>query len=357
MAAVEGWSELPRELLDLISQRIDTEIDLLRFRSVCSNWRSFSIPNHFYPPFKVPLFKHPFSNDDIIPAFFVYLSKRCFFLVKPPQQEDQGQQPWLIRITQTSTGTAKLSQGEKFHVLDFNNLSVLHLGCEFLVENTTSFLSNFLLPKSVYVVTCHGKKPLTLFLLKDHPFMLLFRATDENFLSFPNVSTSVRYLCVFKQRIYLVYGDGKTDRVGFEEYPNVQVAAEPLVDSGNLKFLLENEGDLLLVDIDDRGIELKIHVFRLDENERKWVKFENLGGRVLFVGLELSFSASVSDLHVPKGNCIIFIDDVFDHMNIEDMSIVHLDQNGGHLSVLHDNPEYCSLFWPPPEWIVKSHLR
>jgi len=124
-----------------------------------------------------------------------------------------------------------------------------------------------------------------------------------------------------------------------------------------MKFLLENEGDLLLVDIEDRGIELKIHVFRLDENERKWVKFENLGGRVLFIGLELSFSASVSDLRVPKGNCIIFIDDVFDHMNMEDMSIVHLDQNGGHLSVLHDNPEYCNLFWPPPEWIVKSHLR
>ncbi|RHN50453.1 putative F-box domain-containing protein [Medicago truncatula] len=39
MAAVD-WSKLPTELLNLISQRIDDEIDFIRFRSTCSTWRS-----------------------------------------------------------------------------------------------------------------------------------------------------------------------------------------------------------------------------------------------------------------------------------------------------------------------------
>ncbi|PNX63171.1 F-box protein, partial [Trifolium pratense] len=40
MAMAEAnWSELPTELLNLISQRIDNNVDLIRFGSVCSTCR------------------------------------------------------------------------------------------------------------------------------------------------------------------------------------------------------------------------------------------------------------------------------------------------------------------------------
>ncbi|XVF45604.1 hypothetical protein PTKIN_Ptkin02bG0219700 [Pterospermum kingtungense] len=42
------WSQLPPELLPLIAKRLETRFDVLRFRSVCSSWRS-SFPPILYP--------------------------------------------------------------------------------------------------------------------------------------------------------------------------------------------------------------------------------------------------------------------------------------------------------------------
>jgi hypothetical protein len=156
MAEEADWSQLPKDLLTLISQRIDTEIDLIRFRSICSNWRSSSIPiHHNILPFKFPLLKNEddsikYSDNEIIDSInntnspFCYLSKRSIFLVKPPPsqlEEDQTLipcRPWLIRFTQNSHGKTKLFHPLiKYHqpqqeqtlvhprVLDFNKLSVL----------------------------------------------------------------------------------------------------------------------------------------------------------------------------------------------------------------------------------------
>jgi len=57
--AAANWSELPPELLNLISQHIDVELDLICFQSVCPTWRSSSIPNHHSNilPFKFPFLK------------------------------------------------------------------------------------------------------------------------------------------------------------------------------------------------------------------------------------------------------------------------------------------------------------
>lgn len=164
-------------------------------------------------------------------------------------------------------------------------------------------------------------------------------------------------ICVFKGRIYAVIDKtGRTITVGPEDDPKAQLAAEPLVDCGedSQKFLVESEGELLLLDIDPVPVDLMIRLFRLDEKERKWVKFEkNLRDRVLFIGSKYSFSASASDLCVPKGNCIIFTDEIFSEHRL---SILHLDQDD-QLSPLCDHPEYYDLFWPPPKWIVKSQLH
>ncbi|AES76329.1 hypothetical protein MTR_6g076200 [Medicago truncatula] len=45
--AEADWSQLPKDLLNLISQRLVNELDLIRYRSVCSNLSSSSTPNHY----------------------------------------------------------------------------------------------------------------------------------------------------------------------------------------------------------------------------------------------------------------------------------------------------------------------
>jgi hypothetical protein len=97
--AVVDWSKLPTELLNLISQQIYEEVDLIHFRSVCSTWRSSSIRNHLHIlPFEFPLLRLPFfpnPNDmDTINGNdppFCHLSKQNIYLIKPPTQQQQEQ--------------------------------------------------------------------------------------------------------------------------------------------------------------------------------------------------------------------------------------------------------------------------
>jgi hypothetical protein len=100
---------------------------------------------------------------------------------------------------------------------------------------------------------------------------------------------------------------------------------------------------------DDGSNDLRIHVYRLDEKERKWIKLANLGDMVLLLGNQISFSASASDLGFPNGNCIIL--NAGDLSDCFEMDIFQLDQ--GRVSPLCDNPDYLKLFLPSPEWMVE----
>jgi len=391
MGTVEvDWCELDANLLNLISQRFDNDLDLIRFRSVCSVWRCSSISNHHHPslvPFKI---KHYYDFHGPTPSYF--LSKHSLLLIKPPpQQQNLRLRPWLIRITQNSRGETQL-----FHplcpyqspcpydfpyVLDFNKFSyVVHLGTfysiikeeptersefrywnfedeafEYAIERKK--MENMARGIKVVAVTCHGKNPLALgTLICGHP--LLFHCRKEHWTPIPCVSTNFLDMCMFKDKFCAVNKIGRT--VAFGPGYSVELLAE-YVDGGDMKFLVESEGELLLVDIYDSHCfgfpgedGLKLDVFRLDEKEKKWVKLASLGDRILFLGNGCSFSASASDLSVVKGNCVIFSDDAFrdsDRM-LCGMCVFHLDQC--RLSPLSDYPEYFNLFWPPPEWIVKS---
>ena len=98
-----NWSELPNELLNLISKRIDNEIDLIRFRSICTNWRSSSISNHHRGMLTInfPLLLSPLNNDSInINRKLCRLYKHSCFLIK----QTPGLRSWIVQITQNSTG-------------------------------------------------------------------------------------------------------------------------------------------------------------------------------------------------------------------------------------------------------------
>ncbi|AES75155.1 TIR domain protein [Medicago truncatula] len=375
MAAVD-WTKLPKDLLNLISQRIYDEVDLIRFQSVCSTWRSSSVPNHHpISPFKFPLLKFPFlsdSNDiDTINSnnntSFCYLTKQNLYLIQPPQQQQEEQRllrPWLVGVGQNTHGQTKyinpVMQNCSFvvhSVIDHNKLSVLHLGSTYFIMdidvkiNRQLIISKeYMYPKKVVAVTCHGKKPLVVGMLAFPPYPLLLKCGDEDWKVIPDMSMKFEDICVFKGRPYAIDEIGKTIMIGPDS--SVHLVAEPLVGGGNMKFLVESEGDLLLADVYDclcidLNDPVRIDLFKLNEKEKKWVKLTSLGDRVLFLGLGLvySFSVSASDLCVSQGNCIIF-----ESMSSE-RELYVLDLDDGQLSLFYDNPEYSNLLWLPRTWI------
>ncbi|AES69472.1 putative F-box domain-containing protein [Medicago truncatula] len=359
MAEVD-WSDLPKELLNMISQRIDIEIDLIRFRSVCSNWRrSSSVSDHHLSlTINFPLLK---SLSDSTITSFCCLSKRSIFLIKqqPPPQQQTLIRPWLVRITQNSSGKTKLncplthishlSSSTSFHLprlIDFNKLSVLHLGTDFITDEFTS--NSVLLPQKVISI---GKHSLVLGILKNcTPQLMLFRCGNEPWEWIYDISTTSGDICVFKGQCYAVDKFGRTVMIGPDS--TVQLVAEHVVHGGDRKLLVESDGELLLVDIYE-SLHFNIKVFRFHEKEKKWVNLMNLGDRVLFFGKGTSFSASASDLCVSKGNCIIFIDDAITNYWMQGGNgVYHLDQ--GRVSSVSHYHEYFNLFSPPPDWILKS---
>jgi len=367
------WSALPRELLNLISKGIDNKIDLIRFRSVCSNWRrSSSVSNHHLNlTIKFPLLDFSYILSDSIDTTntsFFSLSRRSIFLIKPRQHQQQLtlDRPWLLRITQNESGKIKpflplisyhspLTSFYLPHLLDFNNLSVRHLGTDFIVEDEfifhhkPSFFSNYMYPEKVLSV---GEKPLTIGMLKYcTPQQVLFRCSDECWKLISDISTTFGDICVFRGQIYIVDKRGRTVKIRLDS--TVELVAQHVVGGGDRKLLVESEGELLLVDIYE-CLRFSVEVFKFHEKGKKWVKLKNLGDRVLFLVNGCSFSASASDLCVSKGNCVIFIDDAFlSSRNIQwGNRVFHLDQD--RLSSMSRYPEYFNLFWPPPDWISRS---
>ena len=52
---------------------------------------------------------------------------------------------------------------------------------------------------------------------------------------------------------------------------------------------------------------VNFEVYKLDQECGRWVRVENLGDRVFFLGNDCSFSVSATDFSGCKGNCIYFI--------------------------------------------------
>ncbi|PNY00034.1 F-box protein [Trifolium pratense] len=354
MAAESNWSELPKDLLYLIWQQIDNEIDLIRFRSICSHWRSSSIP--------------PIQHSNILLSKFPHLkfpfnfSKCSYFLIKQPPQQQQIAlfRPWLIRVTQNLSGKTKLSEFPllPFNLtspfqfsLDLNRFSLLHLGTNFIIDFKELTLYRYMFPKKVVAVT-----PLILAILLDNNHLVLLRSGDE---CWTDLLSSIQDICVFNGWIYAVEVGGKTAKIGPEDLSVQLVVNRVLGRPGDIKFLVESEGELLLVDIEenfyfDSSLEytfedaLTIHVFRIDEKVKEWVELTSLRDKILFLGYGCSFSVSASDISAVKGNCVIFMDDVFENSRICDNGMCVFDLDQDQLSPLSDYPDYLKLFRPPP---------
>ncbi|KAE9584874.1 putative F-box domain-containing protein [Lupinus albus] len=391
------WSQLPKELLNLISERLESSLYLLRFRSVCSSWRSStsSIPNHYHHHhhlrFNFPIFSNDPTAPNQIHNSTFSLSKRTLFLINPPQQNQQQLlQPWLIKIGHDPSEKTQLWHPlSRFAIkssilppplsfpelLDIYHLPVVDLGQEFVlnIRGPPSF-SSLYMEKVVFSRTGSNSRGFVLLTIHVSGKLALFRSGDEGWSIIPDMPTPYDDVCVFKGRFFAVDGTGRTVRVGLDL--DVEIVAEPVF-GGDKKFLVECEGELLLVDkylssgyvcsldmfgegggddgdeIFELGCEraMKFGLYRLEEEERRWVELESLNGRVLFLGDDCAFCVPATDLCVAKGDCVIFRDDTFNINVLESgMGVFHLGDD--RISPLSRQPDYFNLFWPPPDWVT-----
>jgi hypothetical protein len=386
--AAPDWSQLHRDILQHISQKLNSEFYQIRFRSVCSSWRS-SIPKNYHHYLNLPL-KFPIPSDDDSNSnsknTFHFSKRNLFLIIPPPNQETLH--PWLIKIGPDSHHQTHLwhplSRDKQlpfhFHdVIDFNQHRVIHLGTEFVFDDLPSSSLNRNNMEKIVVFdadTWHigkGKVSCSV-LLTIHVSgkLAVFRCGDQRWTLIPEMSAAYDDVCVFNGRPFAVDSNGRTVAVGLDL--RLDLVAESVF-GGNKKFLVESDGELLLVDkyltnvqhegfLDDHvdgggnyGIRfgrkraVKFDVFRLDKMRKKWVAVRNLRDRVLFLGEGCAFSALASDLGMENGNCVIYKDEAFRHVHFTGLGVRVFCLDKHRISPLVDFPHYTKLFWPPPEWI------
>nr|GLL49774.1 F-box protein SKIP23-like [Ipomoea trifida] len=102
------WSHLPKEIIELIAKRITSEIDFLRFRSVCSAWRSSvpAIPYNTYPSHLPAI-----PNDGVTPTNWGFeVSIRSIYLIASPKLHNQSPRSgtWIIKFDRESPNRVRL---------------------------------------------------------------------------------------------------------------------------------------------------------------------------------------------------------------------------------------------------------
>ncbi|KAL3722761.1 hypothetical protein ACJRO7_035032 [Eucalyptus globulus] len=344
------WSQMPEDLLRRIARRLGTQFDVLRFRSVCSSWRSSLAPSpNPLRRGRIPIIPHEGYPDDCTQLYL--LPKRTIFLVGVPRscdqtEDDLGGMNLLNPFTSWQIGP--LPDGFP-RVLDLMNLRVLELGHERVLLDSDG------LRYGVYNEVWESEKVVFLCLDNENDFallrlvpggtLLMFKSREKRWSPVQDMPSAYEDVILFKGEFYAVGRDGMTVVVGLDSI--VTLIVQSTFDGWD-KRLVESVGELLF------------KVYKLDREEKVWNEVKDLGDRVLFLGQECTFSASAADLGACKGNCIFFIDHEGLLGDSREMSYLIgkigktcvYDMDSGITRFVEDYAGYSQLFWPPPDWIV-----
>ncbi|KAE8008843.1 hypothetical protein FH972_005316 [Carpinus fangiana] len=403
------WSQLPKELLGVIAERLDGPFYQLRFRSVCSSWRSSVSPR---PLLRLPG-RFPFLQCDGITdsSWGFHLSRRSIFLLASTDTRSQtSNSSWLVKVEELYPNRMRLLNPlsriqlrplpTSFpNPMNLTHFIVFELGQEYVLHymNYRPFgdafgdLGNLYMEKVVFMSSGCGGIDEAFSLLTIHVSgkLAMFKSGDKRWTIIHEMPSPYDDVALFQGEFYAVDGTGRAVLVGLSL--DVTLVAESVY-GGDKKFLVESNGGLLLVDMylsvgdvyvgDDEDIDVedqyvvgeravRFKVFRLDIEGKRWVEVESLRDRVLFLGDDCAFSASVAELSLSgciKGNCVLFTDNFFSTWG-EDGSggggsdgvfkgrdICVFDLDNGSIAHLADCPEYSKLFWPPPDWVAATNL-
>ncbi|KAH0776016.1 hypothetical protein KY290_007427 [Solanum tuberosum] len=333
------WCDLPRELVERISKFVNSHIDILRIRAVCSSWRSAFSPNFKIPKSQFPI-KLPFPNDLFWPYNDIShcnLIESTVYLLQLPHPPHTG---WLVKILKTSHGKLKI-----------------------------------LNPLTNRVIGDLPDQKLNLLDIR------VSQSGDEKWTTLKDPTSKIVDISVYKGNFYVVDTYGETimyDSSSFNE-TNVSSNVKGLSLSifngwGSKKRLVESGGELFLVDMFlDTDVKTELHgsqpswkcpkeikIYRHDEEQHEWIAVHTFGDQIFFAGDDCCFSVSSSDFGDQcRGNCIYYVNGGIivnmsrrppKYYDFEDYLVCGLSEEVKlRYKGLHGH--HTDIFWPPPSWL------
>ncbi|PON82690.1 F-box domain containing protein [Trema orientale] len=349
------WSDLPKELLEIIAGRLHTKTDVTRFRSVCESWR-FSVPpfqNRIVLPPKVPYMGPPHLRESSL-----FLTEATVYYLSPPAGSigsGSSLSGWLVKIKEGQ------QVGQQAHLMNpLSPVQIRPLPDSFpKVINSFQF-GVFELAKSYTLQFSNLSYKVGLSQNPDCPSLMLvasgvlwhLKLGHDRWTAIDDMISQLSYEDVipYQGKFCAVDEIGRTVLID----SSLKITEIASVNSirggggGDKKNLVVSNGELLLVDTYLRGEHTyiggrnnfkvkKFRVFKLKLDQKRWVELQSLDDQILFLGEDCSFSVSAHNFGGCKGNCIVFTDPCFNVFNLDD----------GRLSPVALHQEYANIFNPP----------
>ncbi|KAJ7005733.1 hypothetical protein D5086_004135 [Populus alba] len=332
------WSDLPPELLQLITQK-QTNLRSCRFvRAVCKSWRS-ALPKKPHDLLgQLPWLLLPYQNDSPNHRGFYNLADGKTYRLELPESYEKrccgSSHGWLVMVEETPAifllnpltkariDLPSLSTSPNFPTeVVFKNSRNLHpssirsskqrLRDRFIrkvrVSVDPSLVSNFM------VMAIYGT---------EHENLAFCASGDIAWTIIRETSPPLNYKDIMFHggNFFVIDKVGRVSICKTDNPPSlIHVADPPPVPPkmGYKQWYMANlNGSLLLV-----GRLRKYHVpvygyetfsfvaYKLEREESKWSEVESLGDKMLFLGWNCSHSVSALDFNRCKGDCIYFTDD------------------------------------------------
>ncbi|EFH50421.1 hypothetical protein ARALYDRAFT_910422 [Arabidopsis lyrata subsp. lyrata] len=355
-----NWSELPLEIIHMISVRIDNPFDLIHYRSVCSSWRSSSLLT-FRP---VPSLRCPVPPD--AGGDDCYISRSRVYLIK--SLSSVPFQFWLFKLLEEENGLA-------LHIL-FSRRTFSVWGCSY-PSLSLDLLNSQVIELAQEHVACYtswcdlfdddfaNKEGKSIGFMQldaeNKEFIILRRLSIQGlgmYRSFDKCWTEIeiepdRFLEAVASYNGLFYAIDSTG-VMIVVKPSLEVnsfhRSRPC-DKTRKRWLAKLEEKLLLVEICTESQKEYLtpkllaekgwfEISELDEKRNDWIQVEDVGGHVLFLDCHCSFSCLPTQIPGFRPNSIIF-ECLYGSYRHKDFQVFEFGEQG--IRSFEDISEYAQL--------------
>ncbi|XP_044470504.1 F-box protein SKIP23-like [Mangifera indica] len=362
---------LPENVLASIAECLNTKIETLCFRAVCSSFRTSVRPP--LPPLshvKIPF--PPGLKDD----GHLELTESTVYAFQPLEKSTET---WLVKVEESHSGKIQIMDPmfklriknssemlpESFNLLDYRVKEIAKSWRLEIVSNSSSFYAE----KAVVCSDDNNAGEFTLMALISEGRVGVWRSKYQKWviIDFGYENFYCKDFIYHNNKFYAMGFDGFTFAVDPKSLNVTQAAAAPEKSQSHLMmhFLVKSSDDLFLLNTYwlykyfQHGPPLgriRLDVFKLDEEKCKWMAEDGLKDQVLFLGEDGSFMLSAMEFPAYKGNCgfLTYMDlsgiDFDYYPPTEDIAYFDLENTSPGAQ-----PEALSkcleAFWPPPAWL------
>jgi hypothetical protein len=306
------WLNLPRELwLDIISKKLNT-FDVVRFRSVCTLWRSI-LPRPFPSP------SHTLRIQD---GKFLLLAETKMYRLQPLLPTCSSNKGWIIKVEKSKSGkfrhldvltNTQISHAFPSNVLDFMNLRVRELFQAYTLNFSSDGgdLITFEPLDDVFKVVLFSDEVLgqMVFTLRKDGKLRVSNIGYNNLIIVDDWNRVYHDIILYMGKVYVVDEIGIIFWINCSSFKLVQ-SSPSLNNNGSRKYLVESNGSLFVVEmyfkrtgVNTSNIVIDISVLKVvDEESSRWLRVTDLGDVLFVLSKDLNFSLSANDYYGFEGN-------------------------------------------------------